>query len=142
MSKDQNTAAQERLGEILDQRAFDRFPEVWAADVVDHDPAPDQAPGLQGIVDFWTSFASAFPDFTATPEALVADDDHVSVVLTLSGTHSGDFQGHAPTGKSFTIRGIQVARFEDGKIVERWGSSDEKGLSAQLGLEPKPAHFV
>jgi len=32
---------------------------------------------------------------------------------------------------------MQIAKFRDGQIVERWGSSDELGLMGQLGSEPK-----
>jgi len=142
MTKDVNVQAQQHLGELLEARAFDRFPEVWDENVIDHDPAPGQAPGLEGIVAFWTEFTAAFPDLALQPESLVADDDSVSVVLTITGTHDGEFQGHAPTGKSFTVRGIQVARFRDGRIVERWGATDEKGIADQLALGSKKAHFV
>jgi predicted ester cyclase len=29
---------------------------------------------------------------------------------------------------------MQISRFADGKMVERWGSSDELGMLRQLGL--------
>lgn len=29
---------------------------------------------------------------------------------------------------------MQIGRFEDGKLVERWGSSDQLGIMTQLGL--------
>ncbi len=31
---------------------------------------------------------------------------------------------------------MQIGRFRDGQIVERWGSSDELGLMQQLGAAP------
>ncbi|MET3450530.1 ester cyclase [Curtobacterium sp. 1544] len=134
MTTDANQAAQERLGGIIGDRAFDRFGEVWAEDVVDHDPAPDQAPGLTGIVDFWRAFTTAFPDLELTPDPLVVTDDFVTAVFTIRGTHTGPFQGHEPSGRSFEVRGIQVSKFRDGKIVERWGATDEQGLAQQLQL--------
>jgi predicted ester cyclase len=30
---------------------------------------------------------------------------------------------------------MQIARFENGKMVERWGSSDELGLLEQIGAK-------
>jgi len=33
---------------------------------------------------------------------------------------------------------MQIARFEDGKIVERWGSSDELGIPLKLGAKVSP----
>jgi len=37
------------------------------------------------------------------------------------------------------VRGVQIGRFEGGKIVERWGSSDELGILKQLGVDPTGA---
>ncbi|KQO47857.1 MULTISPECIES: ester cyclase [unclassified Frigoribacterium] len=135
MSKEKNLATQERIGEILTAREIDRLGEGFHADVVDHDPAPDAPAGLAGIQAFWTEFFAAFPDADLGVETLVADDENVTAVFTISGTHTGTFQGAEPTGKSFTVRGIQVGRFdEDGLLVERWGATDEAGLKQQLGL--------
>jgi len=33
---------------------------------------------------------------------------------------------------------VQVAKFRDGKMVERWGSSDQLGLLQQLGVTQLP----
>jgi predicted ester cyclase len=32
--------------------------------------------------------------------------------------------------------GVQIARFKDGRVVERWGSLDEFGILMQLGAAP------
>jgi steroid delta-isomerase-like uncharacterized protein len=143
MTKETNLQAQERLGEILEQRAWDRLGETWQEDVVDHDPAPGQAPGLAGIRAFWEEFTTAFPDLTIEADPVIAsDDDYVTAVFTIRGTHTGPFQGHEPTGHGFTVRGIQVSKFVDGKIAERWGATDEKGLIEQLDLRGSGVHFV
>lgn len=129
---DINTRAQESLAGLIKGRTPERLGEVFAENVVDHDPAPGQAAGSAGIVQFWSGMLTAFPDLQLTPEVLSAEGDNVTVVLTITGTNTGEFDGAAPTGKSISVRGIQVARFEDGMIVERWGSTDEVGLKAQL----------
>jgi predicted ester cyclase len=135
MSKENNLKTQELIGQILTARDVDRLGEGFHADVVDHDPAPDAPAGVEGIKAFWSEFFTAFPDVDLAVETLVADDDHVTAVFTISGTHTGPFQGHEPTGKTFTVRGIQVGRFDDdGLLVERWGATDEAGLQQQLGL--------
>ncbi len=71
---------------------------------------------------------------TRDVETLVADGDQVAFAYTLTGTHSGPFQGHDATGKSVKVRGVQISKFADGKMSERWGSSDELGIMTQLGL--------
>jgi predicted ester cyclase len=57
-------------------------------------------------------------------------------VIDLAGTHTGEWMGHAPTGKRFTVRNIQVMGLKDGLPVERWGSTDQLGMRQQLGLIP------
>ena len=137
MSRESNMAAQERLGELINSGDIDSLDEVFAAGVVDHDPAPDQGPGPEGFKDFFRALRSAFPDLSISGETVVSDDDHVCIAYTVSGTHQGEFQGIQPTGRSITARGVQIGRFEDGKIVERWGSSDELGILTQLGASPR-----
>lgn len=134
MSRETNLKAQERFGELIASREVDRLDEVFAEDVLDHDPAPGQAPGVRGVIDFWVDLLAAFPDLELIQEALVADDEHVTVVLTIAGTHDGTFHGIEPTGVHITGRSIQVARFEDGRIVERWGATNEVGIMRQLGI--------
>lgn len=137
MPRDVNMAAQERLAELINSGDIDSLDEVFADDVVDHDPAPNQGPGPNGFRDFFRELRTAFPDLQVEPATVVTDDDHVAIAYTISGTHQGEFQGIQPTGTSITARGVQIARFENGKIVERWGSSDEQGINAQLGATPR-----
>ncbi len=33
-----------------------------------------------------------------------------------------------------SIRGVQISRFVDDKLAERWGSSERLGMLGQLGL--------
>lgn len=133
MSREQNIKAQEHLGLLVNSGAFDRLGEVFAVDAVDHDPAPGQGPGAEGFRQFFTQLGTAFPDAQIEPQSLVADDEQVAIAYTLTGTHQGDFLGVAATGRRIEVRGVQVGRFADGKIVERWGSSDELGILEQIG---------
>jgi predicted ester cyclase len=80
---------------------------------------------------------AAFPDFEVTPEHMTATDEDVALAYTVTGTHEGEFLGVAPTGPRITARGVQIARFRDGKMVERWGSSDELSILQQLGATPQ-----
>ncbi|GHA78014.1 ester cyclase [Pontibacter akesuensis] len=133
MSKQDNIQTQQQFGEAINSGNLERFKELMAPNVVDHDPAPEQGPGPQGFIDFFTTFRAAFPDLKVEVDQLVADDENISIAYTVTGTHKGDFMGIAPTNKKISARGVQIARFENGKIVERWGSSDELGILKQLG---------
>ena len=129
-----NLEAQGRMGEIVGSGDYDRLTEVLADGLVDHDPAPDQPAGPQGIGVFWSTFKQAFPDVALAPVQVVATEEFVTAVLDVTGTHRGDFLGHPATGKTFKVRGIQVGRFADGKMTDRWGSTDSLGILQQLGL--------
>jgi len=43
----------------------------------------------------------------------------------MRGTHRGEFQGIAPTGKRVEVRSIDMFRISKGKIVEHWGHVDD-----------------
>jgi steroid delta-isomerase-like uncharacterized protein len=120
---------------IVNTGQLERFPEVVAPSSVDHDRAPLQKPGPQGFASYFSTMRSAFPDLHMEIDQLLADEDRVAFAYTLTGTQHGEFMGLYPSGKHIRVRGLQIGRFEQGLLVERWGSSDELGLLQQLGVE-------
>ncbi|MGH3565722.1 MAG: ester cyclase [Pseudonocardia sp.] len=139
MSRETNIATQEKAAEYLNAGDVDAAVDMlFAEDAVDHDPAPGQGPGREGYRTFFRTLAQAFPDAKLEPAAMVADDEYVCLAYTLTGTHQGDFLGVAPTGRRIEVRGVQIGRFSNGQIVERWGSTDELGIMQQLGAVPVP----
>lgn len=135
MTKEANLAATQRWGaEVASAGNYDVLDAILAPGFVDHDPAPDQGPGIDGLKGFFRTMRAAFPDLKAEPVEIAATDDHVAMRYTLSGTHEGEFQGVPPTGRRFEVSAMQLARFENGRCVERWGSTDELGMMKQLGI--------
>lgn len=140
MSAETNAAAQQKFGaEVIKAKNVDAIDDLVAGDFVDHDPAPDQGPGPAGLKDFWKAFHGASSDLVVEVDRLVADDDCVAIAYRASGTHDGDFLGIPATGRSFEVRGLQIGRFEDGMLVERWGSSDQLGILQQVGATSVPS---
>ena len=133
MSSQANISAIERFGEAAQRGDDEVFSAVVAPDCVDHDPAPGQEPGPAGYQAFFAEMRRAFPDMKIKVEHMVSDDENVAFAYTLTGTHQGPFQGVPATGRPVQARGMQISRFRDGKMVERWGSSDELGILKQLG---------
>ncbi|THH36488.1 ester cyclase [Neolewinella litorea] len=133
-----NLEVQKQFGEAVNTGQLEKIRDLVAQDVKDHDPAPMQGPGPQGFIDFFSMMRSAFPDLHIEVKHVVTDADNVTFAYTVSGTHQGEFMGLAPTGKQFSARGVQIGRFENGKLKERWGSSDELGILKQLGAERIP----
>jgi hypothetical protein len=63
-------------------------------------------------------------------------DDTVVEQFTVSGTHTGELPGVPPTGRTITLRGINIFRVHGEHIVERRGRLDELSLMcrAQAGV--------
>lgn len=76
-----------------------------------------------------------FPDYHLTIENLTVDGDKVWMHRTVQGTNPGGLMG-PPNGKSFEITVFDLPRFEEGQVVEHWGSPDRFAQMSQLGLMP------
>lgn len=123
--------------EVLNGRNLEVLNELAAADYEEHNPLPGQRTGLDGLRDRYTMVLNAFnPHFTI--EDIVAEGDRVVLRWTNSGTHVGEFLGMPPTGKSYSIPGIEIWRVKDGKLAEHWDVVDVFGQLQQLGLLPRP----
>ncbi len=142
MSQQENIAALTKAAQAINAGDFDTLRQGYTANVKEHDPAPDQKPGPEGFVEYFRALRGAFPDLKLSAEHLVANGDEVALAYTITGTHKGVFMGIPPAGKQFHARGVLIARFENGKMAERWGSSDELGILKQLGAAVVPASQV
>jgi predicted ester cyclase len=82
------------------------------------------------------NLAAAFSDRKYTLTNYAVNGDIVWVHYTFTGRHTGSFMGHAPTGKEVFIDVMDIARIEDGQLVEHWGIPDRFALLIQLGIFP------
>jgi steroid delta-isomerase-like uncharacterized protein len=136
--KQRNIDLQKQWGDAIASGNLDKLDAILADDFVDHDPG-DQSPDREGVKAFFRGFRKAFPDLKPEPVELHADDEgYVTMRYNVSGTHKGEFMGFAPTGRRFETSAMQMARFEDGKCVERWGVTDQLQILKQLGLVDVP----
>jgi steroid delta-isomerase-like uncharacterized protein len=135
MSKLENIELQKQFGAAVNNSNWEKLYDLVAENNIDHDPAPGQAEGPEGYIQFFKTMKAAFPDMNIAVEHLVADEDNVSFAYRLTGTHQGDFMGIPATEQTINVRGMQISKFSNGKMVERWGSSDELGILKELGVE-------
>ena len=96
MSKQDNITAQKKFGAAINSGNLEELRDLVAPDVKEHDPAPNQGPGAQGYIDFFSMMRDAFPDMEIDVEHMVADDDNVAFAYTLTGTQKGEFMGVSP----------------------------------------------
>ena len=79
-------------------------------------------------------YLAAFPDLQYTLHDEVAEGDIIAVRWTATGTHKGELNGIAPTGRRFQVTGTTTACLRNGKFIESWSNWDALGLMEQLGL--------
>src|SRR5215218_4011311 len=115
----------------------DALGEVYAEDIVVHEPAEDLR-SVERLKQFVSMIRSAIPDLHITLEDDIAEGDKVVSQWSAQGTHQGELMGIAPTGNQVMITGITIHRIEDGKIVEEWENWDALGLMQQIGAVPSP----
>ena len=122
-----NKAIARRVYEIISTGDFDRAAEIVDREAPDNELRPGDPPAK--LIDtFKETFSEAregFPDLTISIEDVMAEGDWVTARVTMRGTHRGEFQGIAPTGKRVEVRAIDMFRIEDGKITEHWGHADD-----------------
>jgi len=86
----------------------------------------------QGVEKYVTGFLTAFPDLQHTVLDLIAEGDRVAARFTARGTHTGAWEGFAPTSKAIHYTGVTLARIAQGKIVEHFTWWERRELEAQL----------
>jgi steroid delta-isomerase-like uncharacterized protein len=94
--------------------------------------------GREGAKANLTKYRNAFPDCRIQIDEMFSAGDRVVTRFTYSGTHRGDFEGIAPTGRSVQGKGIDIAQMQDGQIARSFSQWDALGLMQQLGVITLP----
>ena len=140
MSTEENKALVERfVEEFWNKGDLSAADELMAPDAQIHLPTGDvvNPEEAKGFAAMWHE---SFPDWHSTFEELVAEGDRVAERWIGRGTHRGELQGIAPTGKRVEVPGSVFYRIVEGKIVEFRGQLDMMGMMQQLGVMPSPQH--
>jgi predicted ester cyclase len=135
MSESNKAVVRRLFEEVWNKGNLQVADELLGLSYVHHDPStPDVGRGPEGEKKRATLYRSAFRDFRMTVEELFADGESVTARWSCRGSHKGELNGIAPTGKQVAITGISIARCAGGKILEGWVNWDALGLMQQLGV--------
>ena len=124
---------------MFENRNLDAIDGFVAEDVIEHEQPPpgvDMRPGREGVKRICGAFLDAFDPLTVDVHHQYQDGDTVIARVTFQGTHRGPFAGMEPTGKTFSVEGIDIVPFDGDRMVEHWGQFDAVGMLAQLGALP------
>jgi len=123
------------IDEVVNQHQVQAASALATPDYLNHDPKGLAMPGL---TENLTGYRAAFPDLHYTITQLLGEGDLVAVQWTASGTHqqpiahlTAEFARPA-TGKSVSVTGFSLFRFQGDKIAEVWNHWDTHHLLAQI----------
>ncbi len=134
MSESNKAVVRRLFDEVWNKGNLQVADELFGPSYAHHDPStPDAARGPEGEKKRATLYRNAFQDLRLTVEELLSDGETITARWSCRGTHKGELNGIAPTGKQIAITGISIARFAGGKMVEGWVNWDALGLMRQLG---------
>lgn len=137
MTLEDNKQVVRELWGCLSSGDFDKMASLYHPDVAYHGSGGEERRGRVSVVDFARAYKNAFPDMTAEIEQLVAEGDFVVSRARPSGTHTADLAGIPPTGKKVDLRWVMnMARVQNGQVVEEWEVFDAMDFMRQLGVVP------
>jgi steroid delta-isomerase-like uncharacterized protein len=135
MSAEENVATLRRLVAAMNQDDLARVaPEVYASGFERHDLSGAQ-PGVRGaagVTNFIAAARAGMPDLHYEIDDIFGDGDRVAMRFTMRGTHRGEVLGYPPTGRRLSMSGMNIYRFEGGRIAESWQLFDLPGLIRQI----------
>ena len=135
MSEGNKNVVRRLFEEVWNKGNFQVTDELFTPNYANHDSStPDLGRGPESEKKRATLYRTAFPDLRLTVEDIIAEGETVVARWSCRGTHKGDLNGIAPTGKPFNITGVSIARFTNGKMSEGFVNWDALGLMQQLGV--------
>lgn len=125
--------------EVFNKGNVSVLDEFFSSNVKLHDPAHmHKNTGLSSLKEIETSYIKAFPNKKVKIDDIFLAEDKVVVRWTCTGVQKGPLQDIAASNKPFTMSGISIYTFANGKIAEIYQNWDRLALLEQIG-EIQPA---
>ena len=136
MSAPTNEKSIRRYYEALSTDNLNDLDTLVSEEFVDHEQQLGIPATRAGLKRKYTLLRAGFPDLHFVVEDLLCVGKQVAVRVTVRGTHTAEFMGRPPTGRTFAVTSMGIFRFARGGITEHWGVFDLMGMLAQLGTFP------
>ena len=119
--------------EVWNQQREEAIDEMMTEDVIIHGLG-EPIVGRENFKPFFRSFSAAFPDIHVTVDDVITDGDKMSCRCTVTGTHTGEGLGFAPTNQPVEFTGGGMCTLKDGKFHEVWNEFDFMKMNTQMGI--------
>jgi steroid delta-isomerase-like uncharacterized protein len=137
MAEQYETLAHRWFEEVWNQQREDVIDEMLHEDCIAHGLTDEGGNTLRGPGGFKTlfhAFLQAYPDLRVKVEETVSEGDRIVARCTVTGTHTGEGIGVAPTDRTIGFTGLVLLKVKDGKFVEAWNQFDFMNMYQQLGV--------
>lgn len=114
----------------------DTLAAICDANMVRHEWG-NQTKGVDSVKQLIKSERIMFPDLKVVIDEELYIGNHAVIRWTSSGTNTGP-GSFPPTGKSFTLTGLSLVTFANGKITEDRNENNSLGFFEQLGFKLIP----
>lgn len=118
--------------QVFNKKNYALIEDMIGEPYLNHDPVPGQADGKEGIRAWALAIHEAFPDWHLENEFTIVEGDRVAHRVKWTGTFTKSYLGFQPTWKKVMARSIDINRWRDGKMVERWSIFDAMSFINQL----------
>ncbi|CAG7309589.1 ester cyclase [Mycobacterium avium subsp. paratuberculosis] len=115
---------------------------IIASDFVNQEADDDpeeverQQHGAAGFLATSQWLCNAFSNLSFEHQETLAEGNTVIAVSTMTGEHTGIFNGIQPTGKHIEHKQVHIFTITDGQITHHRAIRDDLGLLLQLGWRP------
>ncbi len=103
----------------------------------DHDPMPGMADDKKGQRDVAEMVIAAFSNRKMGMHDMAeTNDGRVVENWRMEGKHTGDAMGIPASNQDVSVRGMEIWKVANGKVVEHWGVVDISDVLEKAGLIP------
>ena len=130
-----NTGDVSRVHEFISPQYFNHESQI--------DLVRSKLTGPDEFIDTVRNLRNAFDNLHYEEQEIIASDDKVAQIVTVTGKHTGNFFVIPPTGNNISYQAVHIYRIgEDGKVVEHKSIRDDLTFMNQLGVVgPKTAQY-
>src|SRR6185437_1273118 len=114
IEEENKALVREAFEQVWNLRHFEKIPEFYSQEyIADYPQMGGHREGHDGIKELVERAWSACADYNEELHELIAEGEYVAARLTISGTHRGDVDGFAATGKRFETEEILMLKAQE-----------------------------
>ncbi len=98
--------------------------ELFAETFINHSAPPNSPTDTSPMIKFVLGLHHGFSNISVQILDIFGEGDKVCVRKTITATHTGEFMGKPASGKKIVINIIDIEVLKNGKITDRWNSTD------------------